>query len=133
MTHHLKTMPEYFQAVIEGRKPFEVRKNDRGFKVGDRVILEEFEGYKDIPACPDFGENCPPIEYDPYTEQEYFDIPEDCKRHNCQGYRKELYTGRKCLVKIKEIFELDAAGLPGYVAFTFDILNIEKKERKNEP
>lgn len=132
MTHHLKTLPEYFQAVIDGKMPMEIRNNDRGFKPGDSVILEEFEGYKDIPACPDYGANCPPIEYDPSTEQEYFDIPEDCKRHQCEAYRKELYTGRRCLIKIKDVFELDAAGLTGYVAFTFDIVHITDIQGKKE-
>lgn len=131
MAQHLKTKPEYFQAVIDGRKPMEIRCNDRDFKPGDRVILEEFEGYLDVPACPDFGENCPPVEYDPYTEQDDYKIPEDCKRRQCQAYRKELYTGRRCLIKIKDVFALDGAGICGYVAFTFDILNIaDKKERK---
>lgn len=41
--HVLKIMPIYFQDVIEGRKKFEVRRNDRDFKVGDIVILKEFE------------------------------------------------------------------------------------------
>ncbi len=131
MTHHLKTLPEYFQAVIDGRKPMEIRYNDRGFKPGDIVILEEFKGYLDIPACPDFGNGCPPVEYGPYTEHDDYKIPEDCKRRQCQAYRKELYTGRRCLIKIKDVFALDGAGICGYVAFTFDILNIaDKKERK---
>lgn len=42
MTHALKTWPEFFKEVQEGNKPFEVRKNDRGFKVGDTVILQEY-------------------------------------------------------------------------------------------
>ena len=40
--HDLKTLPEYFWAVIEKRKPFEVRKNDRKFKVGDVLVLREW-------------------------------------------------------------------------------------------
>lgn len=130
MTHHLKTLPEYFQAVIDGRKPMEIRYNDRGFKPCDSVILEEFEGYLDVPACPDFGTGCPPVEYDPYNEQDDYKIPEECKRHQCEAYRKELYTGRKCLIKINDVFELDGAGLCGHVAFTFEILNITDKEIK---
>ena len=35
MIHALKTLPEYFEAVLENKKTFELRKNDRDFKVGD--------------------------------------------------------------------------------------------------
>lgn len=42
MTHALKTWPQYFAEVKEGRKPFELRKNDRNFKVGDKVLLQEY-------------------------------------------------------------------------------------------
>lgn len=43
MIHGLKILPEYFEAVYTGRKTFEIRKNDRGFKVGDIVKLYEYE------------------------------------------------------------------------------------------
>lgn len=128
MTHHLKAKPEYFRATIEGRKPFEVRKDDRGFKVGDHVILKEYEGFVDVPGCPD-RDWCSKGWQRPNDEEEYWQQPEECREKLCDPYRKELYTGRRCLVKIKEIFKLDGAGLPGYVAFTHDILNIiDKKE-----
>ena len=41
-THELKILPEYFDAVISGRKRFEIRKNDRDYKVGDQLILKEW-------------------------------------------------------------------------------------------
>lgn len=42
MIHKLKILPGYFKAVCEGVKTFEIRKNDRGFKVGDKLILMEY-------------------------------------------------------------------------------------------
>lgn len=36
--HELKTLPEYFELVRKGIKNFEVRKNDRDFKVGDMLF-----------------------------------------------------------------------------------------------
>lgn len=41
MHHELKTETKYYQAVESGLKTFELRKNDRGFKVGDLVTLVE--------------------------------------------------------------------------------------------
>lgn len=43
MIHELKILPEYFEAVFTGSKTFEIRQNDRGFKVGDFVELYEYE------------------------------------------------------------------------------------------
>lgn len=43
MHHYLKIAPEYFQAVKEGIKTFEIRENDRGFQKGDTVLLREYE------------------------------------------------------------------------------------------
>lgn len=41
--HYLKTWPEFFEAVLGGQKNFEIRRNDRGFKTGDGVVLQEYE------------------------------------------------------------------------------------------
>lgn len=43
VTHELKTWPKYFNDVWYGRKKFELRKNDRDFKVGDELWLREYE------------------------------------------------------------------------------------------
>jgi ASC-1-like (ASCH) protein len=41
--HRLKTINPYFEKVWAGKKLFEVRFNDREFKVNDIVYLEEFD------------------------------------------------------------------------------------------
>lgn len=41
--HDLKVLPEYFEGVISGRKKFELRENDRDYRVGDRFVLREWE------------------------------------------------------------------------------------------
>jgi len=40
--HELKVHAPYFMALSEGRKPFEVRKDDRGFQTGEVLWLREF-------------------------------------------------------------------------------------------
>lgn len=40
--HELKCWPEPFEALRDGRKRFELRRNDRGFDLGDRLLLEEW-------------------------------------------------------------------------------------------
>ena len=46
MTHELKILPMYFQEVWDGKKTFEVRKNDRGYKLNDILVLKEWDGTK---------------------------------------------------------------------------------------
>lgn len=63
-THEIKTWPNEFQAIVEGRKPFEWRKDDRGFEVGDTLRLLEW-----LPHAPTTGdEGCLAAAY--YTGRE---------------------------------------------------------------
>lgn len=43
MTHELKLNRRFFHAVASGKKTFEIRKDDRGYKVGDILILKEWD------------------------------------------------------------------------------------------
>lgn len=42
-THDLKTVDPWFAAVAKGNKTAELRRDDRGFKVGDVVRLSRFK------------------------------------------------------------------------------------------
>lgn len=44
--HDIKIAPEYFIAIINGDKLFEVRKNDRNYCVGDLALLSEWKEAK---------------------------------------------------------------------------------------
>lgn len=44
MTHHvLKCHPHFFAAIVEGKKTFEIRRNDRRYQVGDTFTLREYD------------------------------------------------------------------------------------------
>lgn len=43
MTHELKIFPQWFADVNSGKKNFEIRRNDRDFKVGDLLCLKEYD------------------------------------------------------------------------------------------
>lgn len=67
MIHELKIKPEYFQAVWNGQKRAELRKDDRDYKVGDLLVLKEWDGEKHTGSvvavrvthilrnCPEYG------------------------------------------------------------------------------
>lgn len=40
--HELKCWPEFYALLLAGEKMFELRKNDRGFRVGDALLLREY-------------------------------------------------------------------------------------------
>lgn len=43
MQHAIKCWPQFFKLVIDGLKPFEVRKDDRNYQTGDILLLCEYE------------------------------------------------------------------------------------------
>lgn len=55
----LKVEPPYFDALLNGEKTFEVRKNDRAYQRGDLLQLIEWHPararYDDCHACRNFG------------------------------------------------------------------------------
>lgn len=51
--HELKILPEYYKAIMHKRKSFELRKDDRGFEVGDRLRLRKYD-----PSLNSSGEPC---------------------------------------------------------------------------
>lgn len=46
LVHHLKTLPEFFEAIASGVKKFEVRKDDCDYGVADILVLEEWSPEK---------------------------------------------------------------------------------------
>jgi hypothetical protein len=53
-THSLKVWPAFYEHIESGNKPFEVRRDDRGFIVGDALHLSEWD-----PATRDYtGRDC---------------------------------------------------------------------------
>lgn len=46
-THRLKVFAKYADAIMSGAKTFEIRRNDRGYEVGDKIVFDVVtnEGY----------------------------------------------------------------------------------------
>lgn len=66
--HDLKVLPEFFEDILSGKKNFELRKDDRGYQVGDAFLLREWtpeHGYTGrayanridqiLRDCPEYG------------------------------------------------------------------------------
>lgn len=77
MIHVVKCNYEYFKLLKDGTKPFEVRKNDRLYEVGDHLAVNEF---------------VPDDQHDPYDMDSGL-------RHTSGGY----YTGDCLMYKITYI------------------------------
>jgi hypothetical protein len=100
MQHELKTWPEYFQAILDGNKTAEIRKNDRGFMVGDTLILKEFVPCQDCHGCGRI--------------KDHTDMA-DC---GCAAPHGK-YTGRDVSVLVTNIFDGRWGMKEGYVAMSF--------------
>ena len=72
MIHELKCWPEPFQAIWEGKKTYELRKNDRDFQVGDFLQLEEYN-----PASGQYSGRCLRVRVTYLTSNGAWGLPED--------------------------------------------------------
>lgn len=41
--HQIKIWPEHFEGIITGRKTYELRRVDRPYRVGDGILLQEYD------------------------------------------------------------------------------------------
>jgi len=62
MLHHLKIKQCYLGHILEGKKTFDVRKNDRDFQVGDTIRFlpledENYDVYKIMSPIPEYRIN----------------------------------------------------------------------------
>lgn len=73
MIHNLKISSQYYDAVERGYKPFEIRKDDRGYRVGDVLIMKE------VTAAP----SREPIEAEIQYILRYEDFPDGLKEGYC--------------------------------------------------
>jgi len=64
ITHDLRLAVNFCDAVYEGRKSFEIRRNDRGYQTGDHIRFVPFR-----PDAKDDDEKYPdhPIMYNEYV------------------------------------------------------------------
>lgn len=56
-THEVKSWPEFFIPVNDGVKPFDLRRNDRDYQVGDLLRMREWVPKNAPPAAPEPASN----------------------------------------------------------------------------
>lgn len=42
-THHVKSWSHFFDAIKDGKKTHDLRKDDRGYEVGDYLVLQKYD------------------------------------------------------------------------------------------
>lgn len=101
MIHTLKIEPEYFQAVLDDTKTFEVRKeDDKHFEVGDTLILREWKEDLEV-----YGMDA----WDALLATKDADVADTLRKHlDARGY-----TGRSCRVTVIYILRDERWLLPG--------------------
>jgi hypothetical protein len=104
-THTLKTWPVPFAAVLSGAKTHEIRKADRAFAVGDRLLLREWQDAPSNNVCKACDETM--TRWEDYNEWQHAD---------CGGLVVAVpdrgYTGRELLVEVTHISPGGTWGLP---------------------
>jgi hypothetical protein len=94
--HSLKAWPEPFQALVDGRKTYEIRVDDRGYEVGDLLFIQEW-----IPREESYTGRCHTVVVTYKTPGGHFGLPDDlcvmavaescffCGHFDCECYAGE--------------------------------------------
>lgn len=102
--HDLKTWTEPFNAILSGAKTHEIRRADRPFAVGDRLLLREWRPRTTPFTCNLCGAVASHLpEFVPLSHA------------NCDGWftSKPIgYTGREILVEVTHLSDAGSWGLP---------------------
>jgi len=94
MNHKLKILPKCFQAAYNQDKTFEVRKKDCDFKIGDGVILMEWDEQKQMYTGRQMGVNITYTLDDPkYCKEGYIIFSFECGAA-CMDYSEEYLKVR---------------------------------------
>lgn len=106
MDHHVKLLPRWYDLSAQGLKPWEMRVNDRDYKVGDFLVFGEWSettGYTGrghqaeisavVPGVPHLPEDwvvlslLEPLSADEYEDEEgrYWGNPDGVREPNREG------------------------------------------------
>lgn len=105
-THELKTWPAPFQGVWEGLKSFELRKDDRGYALGDHLRLLEW--------TPAHEGRCSWRSHTDEMQTTREDIYCSICGRNIDAPLEGVYTGRSILAEVSYL--LRAGAFPGLEA-----------------
>ena len=106
ITHDLKTVQPYFDAVVDGSKTFELRQDDResGFRVGDTLRLREWEPKRRRLTMEQFIEKTQALGIDDFTpDNAWRKMYDEWKADITPGY----YTGREISKIVSYVLDPD--------------------------
>ena len=129
MIHTIKITPEFFYPVSSGEKPFEVRKKDRDYKVGDTLRFREIGNEMCLSCTPPVG-----ADYEEYPANILRRIKEcanTCKRNKwCLEVKYDIennmliftaYTNRSIDARITYILDDEKYCKDGYCILGIDV------------
>lgn len=87
-SHSLKTWPEFFHKIATGEKSWELRKNDRDYRVGDKLWLHEWD-----PKTKDYCGGALLVEVTYVAKNlSAFGLPDDCVIMSIRTLKPEVVT-----------------------------------------